>query len=333
MDLQAAQVIGTPSANRGSAVTDLSSLADLRGRAGQNNPAALKEVAQHFEALFVQMMTKAMRDAIPEGGLFNSDEMKFHQGMFDQQLSLHLAESGGIGLAAIIERQLSGPQAVVSGGELQSLEQAWQRSTAIGPVAANEPVFKPELETFEPETLELQTIESQTFEPQTPQQFIQALWPHAQRAGEKLGVDAEVLVAQAALESGWGKYTIRDGDGRNSLNLFGIKADDQWQGQRASKVTLEYSDGIARKERASFRAYESLEQLFDDYVQFLQKPRYQSVHQAANGDEFVQRLQDSGYATDPNYAQKITALMQRDSFRAQVNDAKLSQLEPVAVRR
>ncbi|MCV6606376.1 MAG: flagellar assembly peptidoglycan hydrolase FlgJ, partial [Porticoccaceae bacterium] len=260
----------------------------------------------------VQMMTKAMRDATEDGGLFNSDEMKFHQSMFDQQISLHLSQSGGVGLAQVIERQLAGPGKAAETQELQPLEQAWNKARAALGVAANEPPARAPAEQFEP---------------QNPGQFIQALWPHAQRAGEQLGVDAEVLVAQAALESGWGKHTIRDLDGRNSLNLFGIKADAQWQGDRATKVTLEYRDGIARKERASFRAYNSLEQLFDDYVAFLQKPRYQQVHGATNGDEFVQRLQDSGYATDPNYARKISALMQRDSFRAEVAQLKQGPVE------
>ena len=198
---------------------------------------ALKEVAQHFEALFVQMMTKAMRDATQDGGLFNSDEMKFHQGMFDQQISLHLSQSGGVGLAQVIERQLAGPQNAANSKELQPLAESWNRARAALGAAANEPVSRSPVEAFEP---------------QNPRQFVKALWPHAQRAGEQLGVDAEVLVAQAALESGWGKYTIRDIDGRNSLNLFGIKADAQWQGERATKVTLEYRDGIASKERASF---------------------------------------------------------------------------------
>ncbi|MDM3871017.1 flagellar assembly peptidoglycan hydrolase FlgJ [Porticoccus sp. W117] len=320
MELQAAQMISPLRGASGTAVTDFSSLANLKGKAAQDNPDALKEVAQHFEALFVQMMTKAMRDATEDGGLFGSDEMKFHQSMFDQQISLHLSQSGGVGLAQIIERQLAGPQAS-EGKELQPLAQTWSKSwqkkrAALG-AAANEPAQRPAVEHFEP---------------QTPQQFVQALWPHAQRAGDKLGVEAEVLVAQAALESGWGKYTIRDTDGRNSLNLFGIKADNQWQGERATKVTLEYRDGIASKERASFRAYQSLEQLFDDYVEFLQKPRYQQARAATNGEEFVQALQDNGYATDPKYAQKISALMQRDSFRSQIGELKGVELKTAQIK-
>ncbi|UTW46386.1 flagellar assembly peptidoglycan hydrolase FlgJ [bacterium SCSIO 12696] len=305
MELQVAQLVSPTAAVRNAVATDLSSLADLRGRAGSNSPEALKEVAQHFESLFVQMMTKAMRDATQEGGLFNSDEMKFHQDMFDQQISLHLSQNGGFGLAQVIERQLAGPQAATPRGELAPLSESRQSVVSVSPAPALD--------------------QRPDFAPQNPQQFIRELWPHADKAAQQLGVDAEVLVAQAALESGWGKYTIRDLDGRNSFNLFGIKADAQWQGDRATKVTLEYSDGIARKERASFRAYESLEQLFDDYVQFLQKPRYQGAREASSNEQFVQQLQQSGYATDPKYAEKITALMARDSFQTEVAQLKQQQ--------
>ena len=319
MELQAAQLMNQPT-TAGAAVTDLGQLAALRGRAGQNSPEALKEVAQHFESLFVQMMMKAMRDATQEGGLFNSDEMKFHQGMFDQQMSLHLSQSGGMGLAPIIERQLAGPsQTGGRSGELDSLA-SYSRDLRR-PVVAQQ-VAAPAVQ--------------KDFVPASPEAFIGELWPHAQKAAGALGVDAEVLVAQAALESGWGKYTIRRADGSNSFNLFGIKADAQWQGERAVKSTLEYRDGIAQKERGVFRAYHSLEETFADYVNFLNKPRYRQALEAAGDSEaFLRQLQDSGYATDPRYAEKISALMKRDHFQTQVDKeraAETATVQPWAAR-
>lgn len=324
MELQAAQLLSQPTTT-GASVTDLGQLAELKGRVGEHADAAskqagLKEVAQHFESLFVQMMMKAMRDAVQEGELFNSDEMKFHRGMFDQQMSLHLSQSGGIGLAPIIERQLGGqPQMAGAGNNALESLTAYMRSSAWRPVA-------------EPATTNSVSVQTD-FAPDNPQQFIGQLWPHATKTAALLGVDAEVLVAQAALETGWGKYMIRKPDGSNSFNLFGIKADPHWQGERASKVTVEYRDGIAGKERAAFRAYQSMGESFADYANFLSKSRYQEALGAGGDSEtFLQQLQDSGYATDPRYAAKISALMQREEFRAQVAIERAAAPQPLATR-
>jgi flagellar protein FlgJ len=146
---------------------------------------------------------------------------------------------------------------------------------------------------------------------ESPQAFVQALWPHAQKAAAALGTQPEVLIAQSALETGWGRAVMQHGDGRPSYNLFGIKADSRWAGERVYSQTMEFRDGVMQRERAAFRSYDSLAEGFKDYVAFLQEnPRYrQALEAAQDGPAYVRELQAAGYATDPEYAQKINAIM------------------------
>lgn len=145
----------------------------------------------------------------------------------------------------------------------------------------------------------------------TPREFITTLLPAAQRVANELGVDPKLLLAQAALETGWGKHMIST-EGQPSFNLFGIKADHRWQGATAEVTTTEYRQGVKLKEQAAFRAYNSYDESFRDYLQFLKdNSRYQ--HALANRttpQEFVQELQKAGYATDPEYARKILRIYQ-----------------------
>lgn len=308
----------------GALFSDFGSLAKLRSKADNDTDAALSEVAQQFESLFVQMVMKSMREASEatgDGGLFNSEEMKFHQGMFDQQMSLHLSQQGGIGLAPIIERQLRGPEPV-QGGELKSLESDWLKAarTRVLSMAESSSVVKP----VAPANFSFEIPAQKDFSPANQKEFISELWPHAQKAGLQLGVPAETLVAQAALESGWGQRMIRGADGTASFNLFGIKAQSNWQGDKIQVSTLEYRDGIAQRERANFRSYDSLAGAFDDYVAFLkEQPRYQqALNSRGNSEQFLQKLQQAGYATDPNYADKIGRVMAGDEFGAEVAKLK-----------
>jgi len=148
---------------------------------------------------------------------------------------------------------------------------------------------------------------------ETPEQFAEALMPHARRAAERLGVDPQVLVAQSALETGWGRHIPKDAAGRENMNLFGIKADPSWRGPKTRVSTLEFENGVMVRQQASFRQYDSIEAAFDDYVRFLeQNPRYQeALEVASRGDsrQFVRELQNAGYATDPDYADKILSIL------------------------
>mgnify|MGYP001822105062 CR=1 FL=1 len=280
--------------------TDMNSLASLRAQASRKSPEANKEVARQFEALFVQTMLKAMREASQLSETTDGEQTRFYQDMYDKQIALDLARNDSIGLAAVIERQLTG-QAPGSSPTRAAAPTHASANTANNPAAQWQPV--------------------------SPEAFIQDLWPFAAESAKELGVSADVLIAQAALETGWGRKMILDQQGGNAFNLFGIKAGGSWKGEQVNVSTIEYRDGIAQREYAAFRSYDSLQQSMNDYVEFLKRnPRYQqALDKADNSDEFLQELQQAGYATDPAYADKISNIMNRETFSKTVADLRLSE--------
>lgn len=155
------------------------------------------------------------------------------------------------------------------------------------------------------------------FAPASPTEFVEQIRPYAQSTARKLGVDPDALIAQAALETGWGEHMLRDSQGRASFNLFNIKAHD-WQGPSVATRTLEFDGNTAKTESARFRSYDSLQHAFDDYAHFLQSnPRYASALAAgADAQGYVQGLQDAGYATDPQYAAKLQVLLNRPELKS-----------------
>lgn len=150
-----------------------------------------------------------------------------------------------------------------------------------------------------------------------PSAFIQRLLPAATKAARQLGLEPLALIAQAALETGWGQRMFKTSSGADSHNLFGIKAHGNWQGDVAVVDTLEYRQGIAQKEKARFRAYDSPEQSMQDYVSLIQQnPRYQAaLDAAADAKSYFRQLQAAGYATDPNYAEKILSVLEGKAFK------------------
>ncbi|MFT5788879.1 MAG: flagellar protein FlgJ, partial [Shewanella sp.] len=142
-------------------------------------------------------------------------------------------------------------------------------------------------------------------------EFVSRLYPHAEKAAKQLGTTPEVLIAQSALETGWGQKMVKGVAGQQSNNLFNIKADNRWQGDKAQVNTLEYEQGIAVKQKADFRVYDDIGQSFNDFVSFVSNSeRYQdAMKKAANPQAFVQSLQDAGYATDPKYTDKVMQVM------------------------
>jgi len=141
-------------------------------------------------------------------------------------------------------------------------------------------------------------------------EFVNTMLPMAKEAAERIGVDPRYLVAQAALETGWGKSVMRAQDGSSSHNLFGIKAGNSWKGDSARAITSEFRNGEMVKETAQFRSYDSYKDSFHDLVTLLQtNNRYQDVVKSAdNPEQFVRELQKAGYATDPDYASKISQI-------------------------
>ncbi len=285
--------------------TDFSSLAELKAKAGKDAQGSLEKVAQQFESLFLHQMLKSMRQANLGEGIMDSDQSLFYRDMFDQQLSLHLAEKGGLGLAEFLKRQLS-IKSTSEPGEVKGLE-AYRLRPAQQPAANIS-----EKGVSEGAPVQAGPVDG-SGDPQgwSKGDFVQKLWPWAMEAAKRLGLKPQALIAQAALETGWGQHLMRKTDGSPSNNLFGIKADKRWGGDRVSVDTLEFEQGVSVKKRAHFRSYDSFRQSFEDYVSFLQSsPRYQEALSAtADTGRYFTALQEAGYATDPEYARKIEDLL------------------------
>lgn len=305
--------------------TDLAGMESLSARARQYDPEALKETARQFESMLLNLMLKNMRQAgsvFAEGNMFDSSETRMYQDMFDQQISLSLSQSGGIGLAEIIEKQLqkNWPNDEDLSNHKPGIDMPKYESIKIDASHIKSQDKSEMLESLSPRTslydpaLKTQGIHDITKKTKKPisqgsfdsvENFVRKLAPLAIRTAKQLGVNPKVLLAQAALETGWGKKVITDAQGNSSFNLFNIKAGSRWQGDTVNKSTLEYSQGVAKKEHATFRAYSSFEESFSDYAQFLKNsPRYQTA--LKSGNQFIAELQNAGYATDPLYAEKIS---------------------------
>ncbi len=153
--------------------------------------------------------------------------------------------------------------------------------------------------------------------------FINQVYPYAEKAGAELGLDPRVLVAQAALETGWGRAVSKHPDGTSSFNLFNIKAGSGWDGATVNKETLEYRQGVALKERASFRSYDSYQESFADYVKFIQEtPRYhKALQQTSDSVSYLRALKNGGYATDPHYVNKILHIIKSPTLKSGITIA------------
>ncbi|MCW8091808.1 flagellar assembly peptidoglycan hydrolase FlgJ [Alteromonas sp. ASW11-130] len=294
-------------------VHDLGSVNKLREAIASGDEEVLEEAAQQFEAIFVQMMFKSMRKAqeaiADENSPFNSQQVKFYQEMHDQQLAADLSAGGGLGLADLIVQQLGQqdkdftPASVIrDDGNITSLNQSQRAQVKITQEKVLESNSMGAASSFK----------APMFDDQ--ESFIQALYPHAREAAELLGTDPKAIIAQAAVETGWGKFIIHDAKGNSSHNLFGIKANRSWEGKQAIVDTLEFEGGVAKKHKAAFRAYESIKEAVHDYVDFIRsQPRYQqAVENGADTQSYFSELQRAGYATDPNYADKIMAVFKSD---------------------
>lgn len=288
--------------------TDFTGLAKLKNEARNNSPEAIKEVAKQFESVFMTMVLKSMRQAKLADDIMDSKQSEFFRDMYDQQLAVHLSGETGIGLAELIARQLSPKQDDIQ--QRFGAEDYLNRSASLSSSARPTPKVVGGAETIEAKQTTVKKVDDKPIS--SKEQFVEALRSHAEKAASSLGVDAEVLLAQAALETGWGKSVIEYRDGRSSFNLFNIKADKSWHGKQVKKSTLEFDNGVGRKEVASFRAYDSYQDSFSDYVQFIKNnPRYHNAIKMAHKPErYMHELQQAGYATDPGYAAKVMRIYQ-----------------------
>jgi len=274
--------------------TDLGGLAALKK--DSSSPQAIRAVAQQVDALFLQMMLKSMRDASADEGEADSNEMGMYQDMFDKQIALTLSQHGDLGLGSLLTRQLSGASAAPNG---------------VPAAAAGTSAAAAARTASAPSTTLLQSAS----------EFVGEVMPTITRAAQALGVSPLGMLAQAALETGWGKRMARTVDGAPSLNLFGIKADDNWEGARASANTVEFSGGVATQQRTAFRAYGSIEESVSDFANLLKgSPRYHNaVAAGGSAQAYVASIGRSGYATDPDYANKLNEILNGSTLALALN--------------
>jgi peptidoglycan hydrolase FlgJ len=276
--------------------TDFRQFAALRRGAEANDPKVLREAAKQFESLFTKMMLESMRKASFGDPMFGSDQGDMYQGMMDDQMAVQLSQGKGLGLADMLIRQLS--HGAVAGG------------TPSGSAQTEAPA-------------------GNVVDDARRQRFIEQVMPHAQAAARELGVDPRAVVAQAALETGWG--ASQPGDQGSSHNLFGIKAGASWHGDGVTSQTTEYSSGVPGSESARFRSYEDIAESVADYVRVLKdNPRYAGA--LNTGDDvraFATALQKGGYATDPEYANKLVAVAERLGLAAPVTPFKSDGPKPI----
>lgn len=320
---------------------DLNGLQELKAQA-KNEPEsqeALKKAAQHFESIFIGMMLKSMREAnkaFEEGNPMHSNTTNFFRGMYDQQLSTDMADSGSMGLADIIVQQLSGDtesfkaanilrndatlaNLTRGSGTLRPNENANQSVKNVA--TENEQAFaegKTEMATSGKNTA---VIDDDKFD--SPDEFVSKLWDVAKQTAQKIGLNPAVMLAQSALETGWGQHVIKTPKGDSSFNLFNVKAHRDWGGDKVAQSTLEFEQGVAVRKTEPFRAYNNFRESFEDFVAFLNSSsRYEeALDKTSNPEQFLHSLQQAGYATDPNYADKIIGILKSDRFKEMINNA------------
>ena len=260
---------------------DARSLNQLKLQAGQNTPAAIKEAAKQFESLFMRELIKSMREATMKSGLLDSASGDLSADLLDQQLAVQMSGMPG-GLSDLIARQLSKQTA---GADIAPVQSA--------PKTVDSPATAP-LGTLRPNT--------------NQGGFVQRHTAAAARVEQSSGIPSAYMLGQAGHETAWGKHEIKLKDGAPSFNLFGIKAGVGWSGKVAEVTTTEFIQGSAQKVVAKFRAYGSYEESFRDYAQLItQSPRYaQARQQTASAQAYASGLQRAGYATDPDYASKLS---------------------------
>jgi flagellar protein FlgJ len=284
---------------------DSKGLDDLKQSSKNNSPESLKAAATQFEALFLSMMMKSMREAGGQESMFNSEQSKMYTSMLDQQLSQKMA-SRGIGLADAMLRQMTQQ----SMAQVVEMEQAQRpQMDALQGISQYAQLQKMNVTPVE------SRIQVNSSSPAHVQSFVQKLAAHAEQASQGTGIPAKFMLGQAALESGWGKREIKAADGSTSHNIFGIKASPNWKGQTVDAMTTEYVNGVAYQKVEKFRAYDNYGDAFKDYAKLIsENPRYQNVLQSGgDANRFASEMQKAGYATDPLYAQKLARVIKLSS--------------------
>lgn len=304
----------------GKVAFDANSLNNLKQAARENSPEAIKGVAKQFEAIFMNMMLKSMREASPQDSPFDNEQSRTFTAMLDQQLSTNLSTKG-LGLADVLARQLSKNSYGISNTMEQAVTDKPGNAEAhskLGNTFIQNPLSNAAISLMQQKS-KANELTADTFKPlndsSSASDFQKRMAHHAAAASRETGVPAHLMLGQAALESGWGKRELKGADGSPSNNLFGIKATGNWNGKVIEATTTEYINGIKQKRVEKFRAYDSYADSFKDFANLmLNNPRYENV--IANLHDvkgYAQAMQKAGYATDPNYASKLASVIQKIS--------------------
>lgn len=287
------------------ATSDFQGLSELKVKATNDAKEALPEVAKQFEGIFLQSMLKSMRMGqhfLDESSPFSGKNEETFQEMLDGQYASSIANSTkGIGLATMLAKQLEGTVGK-SGDNANTLSSSSSLNT---PKLANNQ-----------KSTGTAIIDD----------FVKSIWPKAQQAASLMGLDPKILMAQAALETGWGKFVAKDADGTSSNNLFNVKTGSSKEFDSVKIKTTEYIADTPIKMNASFRKYSSVEQSFNDYVSLIKgSERYQNALANAGDPElYVNELHKAGYATDPNYGSKILSIYHGDELNQAIQRCELA---------
>ena len=293
---------GAASASTANALAaDARSLNQLKFEAGQNSAQAARETAKQFESLFMREMIKSMREATLKSGLLDNAQGDLGTDLLDQQLSVQMSgQQGGLSeaIARQLSRQMGGAEATLAAPSTLSLSANALRSSGAERNSA--------------------AAGTHAAAPKGRDDFVQHHSQAAERVAQQSGIPASFMLGQAGHETGWGKSEIKTAQGGNSFNLFGIKAGKGWSGKVAEITTTEFINGAAQKVTAKFRAYGSYEDSFRDYARLInESPRYEQARsQTASAGAYAAALQKAGYATDPEYARKLSGAI-NSALRAQ----------------
>jgi len=298
-------------------MSDFKRLAKTEGHSDE----ALRAASKQVESLFLQMMLKSMRNAALSNGPFDSEQTKLIQGLYDQQLASDLAQSRGVGLADALFRQLGGGRNKEEGMNPQDAANANISFRHIPKASVAESAAQSA--KIDETIAAARKAGGQV--PEHVRDFVADIWPHAHAASRATGIPAHFMVAQAALETGWGTKQLKNADGSPSYNLFNIKAGPNWNGSTtAQKSVSEFEGGNWKAQQAAFRSYASWAEAFADYAKLLtEAPRYADVLGRVDAAGFAQGLKKAGYATDPMYADKLIRIIGGNTLKNALNMAHL----------
>jgi peptidoglycan hydrolase FlgJ len=311
---------------------DVADAQALKARAVSGDPEALRSAARQFESLMVAQMLKTMRStsfAEEDDPMTGGDGVKLYRELLDQQWASKISNGRGLGFAEMMVKAMeSRGNGVVSASALTNPASPFSGGMNAGAASASSPAA---ISPAGVSTVRAEPVEGQGFDRLSPngsldaaqragytapvsnrkQVFLENMKPHAEAAAAATGVPARFILAQAALESGWGEREIRSANGEASHNLFGIKAGRSWEGASVQTLTTEYRQGMPMKLAQNFRAYDDYSAGFTDYANVL-KSRYGAALGVAgnvDGDAFANGLAAGGYATDPAYAGKLKSVI------------------------